>query len=493
MELRTISRALLPAPDDLHYQYHRKCIENTFIKYTDFCQHIETYIHRISPNNPLVLSAMMESFSSTDATMAASMDDVQAFEDRIQTYEKSSHHGSAYILQLKSLLYQLPAYTDNEVARLLSSREHFIETIKSPSFRDCVEPQLSHHIASFQLFIPCRLMKIPSIMKHFVKTVPQDFLGRAFLHMIFDSEVLPVRWKEESLLRDGWNVPDVLGRSIAHLAAMSGNLLSPRFPASALKCTTVNGLTPLHLLVMGRRADLCKHIFGDSSEYRDAWDNLMYTLDCAGCTPLDVAAKLGYEDVVEILAPKWKNPSSNELAMRLAARNGHSAVVKHLVECGFAADIADEAGRTPYWYAVQRSHYHVVQLLEDVAVIDHKDKDGRTPLAEAARQGHAMKLRYLLEWNTQGTKYRVVTLPVNPNSRDKDNKTPLVLAIEAGQAECAELLLAHPSFVADEGELLQAISIATKLGNSQLSEKLYSQFIRCRRDADRLSMTSIQT
>ncbi|KAF2192974.1 ankyrin [Zopfia rhizophila CBS 207.26] len=484
-ELRTISKALLPATDDLHYQHHRKRIESTFIEYTDLCHRIEQHIQRFPFSDPLVLSAVMECFTSTDATMAASEEDMQAFEDRIESYQNSSHHGLAYILQLKSLLLQLPAHTDKEAARLLFCRGQFFENFKKFLSEDFIELYRSNRFAYSQLFIPCRLIKIPSIRKHIMETVPQDFLGRAFVHMVFDGEVLPVRWKAESLVRDRWNVPDVLGRSIAHLFALRGILISPRFPASVLKCTTVNGLNPLHLLVMGHRTHLCTEIFNDCSDYRNAWDELMYATDCAGCTPIDVAAKLGYEDIVKVLANRWRNPQSNEVAIRLAARNGHFAVVNHLAASGFAADSADDTGRTAYWYAVQRSHYRIVRVLESFAGVDHKDKDGRTPLAEAARQGNAMKLRYLLDLNTQATNDGAVAPPVNPNSRDNEGKTPLILAAEAGQNECVELLHAHPSFVVDEGELLQAADIASKRGDSELSEKLLGQVVRFRQDAFR--------
>ena len=81
-----------------------------------------------------------------------------------------------------------------------------------------------------------------------------------------------------------------------------------------------------------------------------------------------------------------------------AARNGHEAVVKLLLEKGAELETKNTDGRTPLSYAARNGHEAVVELLlEKGAELETKDKDGETPLSYAARNGHEAVVKLLLE------------------------------------------------------------------------------------------------
>jgi ankyrin repeat domain-containing protein 50 len=102
-----------------------------------------------------------------------------------------------------------------------------------------------------------------------------------------------------------------------------------------------------------------------------------------------------------------------------AARYGHVAVVKQLLEAKADIESRDKGGRTPLSWAAFRGHEDVVKkLLEAKANIEPRDKRGRTPLLCAAFRGHANVVKQLLE------------AEANVESRDNYERTPLLLATD---------------------------------------------------------------
>ncbi|KAJ4200308.1 hypothetical protein NW759_015885 [Fusarium solani] len=125
-----------------------------------------------------------------------------------------------------------------------------------------------------------------------------------------------------------------------------------------------------------------------------------------------------------------------------AAKNGHGAVVRLLLDRGAHIEAPDKSGRTPLWRAAERGREAVVRLLLDRgAHIEAPDKSGRTPLWRAAERGREVVVRLLLD---QGA---------HTEAADMWGSTSLLLAAARGHEAIVRLLLdqgAHTE-AADEG------------------------------------------
>ena len=101
-----------------------------------------------------------------------------------------------------------------------------------------------------------------------------------------------------------------------------------------------------------------------------------------------------------------------------------------LVKTGQNLDLKDSYGQTPLLWAARCGHEVVVKLLlEESAKIDSKDNKGRTPLTRAAMCGGEVVVSLLLE---EGAEIE---------SKDCDGMTPLSWAACYGQEAVVKLLL----------------------------------------------------
>jgi len=110
--------------------------------------------------------------------------------------------------------------------------------------------------------------------------------------------------------------------------------------------------------------------------------------DSAGLTPLMWAAKCGREEVVKLLLqqnhtePDIPDTQYDRTALSWAARSGHEGVVKLFLGQLFVnlGSIGQWWGKTP----------QIMSLLFGKRYInpDRPDKDGQTPLSQAAGSGH---------------------------------------------------------------------------------------------------------
>ena len=120
--------------------------------------------------------------------------------------------------------------------------------------------------------------------------------------------------------------------------------------------------------------------------------------------------------------------------LAIAARNGHTAIVKLLLDTGKAdLNARDFLGRTPLAVAVIYDRKSVVRLLLDTENIDVNARDslGKTPLSNAAKQsGPAAVSRMLLATST-----------IEINTEDNSSRTPLSHAAEKSGVETLRLLL----------------------------------------------------
>ncbi|KAK4184223.1 ankyrin repeat-containing domain protein [Podospora australis] len=156
--------------------------------------------------------------------------------------------------------------------------------------------------------------------------------------------------------------------------------------------------------------------------------------DASGCTPLWKTAEAGSTAMSEELlnhegvdidaADTW----TGNTPLLLAARRGYKEMVELLLrKSALDPVISDMEGRTALWYAAEKDHSEVAPILLDIQAVpeDVKDLYGQTPLAIAASRGNIATVVVLFE----------------NNSRDQDNWTPLLSAAYKGHASVLKALI----------------------------------------------------
>jgi len=146
-----------------------------------------------------------------------------------------------------------------------------------------------------------------------------------------------------------------------------------------------------------------------------------------------------------------------------AVAKGDLKKIESLLKRGVNPNIRDKDGKTPLHNAAYLGHVAVAKLLlEHGADIHARDNANWTPLHFAASGGHVDVVRLLLEhgadpnikdkngytplhWAASGGHVDVVKLLLerraNPNAEDKDGRTPLHVAVYNGHVDVVKLLL----------------------------------------------------
>ncbi|XP_072761084.1 uncharacterized protein [Anoplolepis gracilipes] len=232
------------------------------------------------------------------------------------------------------------------------------------------------------------------------------------------------------------NQTDSYGRTVLHTLATDGNaslleLALAACPQAKLEAVDRNGQTPLNLAARHGYADVVRVLLAAGARADHA--------DCDGWTALRAAAWGGHTQVVEELlkhgamvdCADW----DQRTALRAAAWGGHEDIVKALLKHGADVNRTDDEGRTALIAAAYMGHSEIVEhLLDFGAEIDHADSDGRTALSVAAlcvpaNHGYAKVVTILLE--------RGATV----DHEDKDGMTPLLVAAFEGHRDVCDLLL----------------------------------------------------
>ncbi|XP_071580854.1 uncharacterized protein [Temnothorax nylanderi] len=232
------------------------------------------------------------------------------------------------------------------------------------------------------------------------------------------------------------NQTDSYGRTVLHTLAADGNaslleLALAACPQAKLEAVDRNGQTPLNLAARHGYADVVRVLLAAGARADHA--------DCDGWTALRAAAWGGHTQVVEQLlkhgamvdCADW----DQRTALRAAAWGGHEDIVKALLKHGADVNRTDDEGRTALIAAAYMGHSEIVEhLLDFGAEIDHADSDGRTALSVAAlcvpaNHGYAKVVTILLE--------RGATV----DHEDKDGMTPLLVAAFEGHRDVCDLLL----------------------------------------------------
>jgi ankyrin repeat protein len=158
-----------------------------------------------------------------------------------------------------------------------------------------------------------------------------------------------------------------------------------------------------------------------------------------GLTPLGLAARNGYMELIDLLLRKdginfdledW----DGRTPLWWAAEHGHEAVVSLLLETGKVnVDSKDRKhGQTPLWRATENGHNAVVKLLLDTGKVDLHltDRLGHSILWRAAENGHEAVTKLLLE-----------TGKVDAGLKDRYHQTALWWAAGNGHDAVVRLLL----------------------------------------------------
>lgn len=238
------------------------------------------------------------------------------------------------------------------------------------------------------------------------------------------------------------NQADSCGRTVLHTLAADGNaslleLALATCPQAKLEATDRHGQTPLNLAARHGYADVVRVLLAAGACADHA--------DCDGWTALRAAAWGGHTQVVEMLlehgamvdCADW----DQRTALRAAAWGGHEDIVKALLQHGADVNRTDDEGRTALIAAAYMGHSEIVEhLLDFGAEIDHADNDGRTALSVAAlcvpsNHGYAKVVTILLERGAA------------VDHQDKDGMTPLLVAAFEGHRDVCELLLEYEADV----------------------------------------------
>ncbi|KAM4054568.1 ankyrin repeats (3 copies) domain-containing protein [Hirsutella rhossiliensis] len=121
--------------------------------------------------------------------------------------------------------------------------------------------------------------------------------------------------------------------------------------------------------------------------------------DFEGHTPLYHAARIGHEAVVRLLLDKGASvevQGQSMAALCWAALNGHESVVRLLLDKGASVEVQGQSA-TPLCWAALNGHESVVRLLLDKGASVEVQGQSATPLCWAARNGHESVVRLLLD------------------------------------------------------------------------------------------------
>ena len=105
-----------------------------------------------------------------------------------------------------------------------------------------------------------------------------------------------------------------------------------------------------------------------SPDVQDDFRKKIYTaVNCAGVTPIYLAAFYGYTDIVKILAPLTDNPNAPNnfgvTPIHLAAFNGHTEIIKILAPLTDNPNASYKIWNTPIHLAALNGHTEIVKIL----------------------------------------------------------------------------------------------------------------------------------
>ncbi|XP_063924815.1 uncharacterized protein LOC135138746 [Zophobas morio] len=156
--------------------------------------------------------------------------------------------------------------------------------------------------------------------------------------------------------------------------------------------------------------------------------------DKYGWTPLYEASSQGHEKIVECLVKcgaEINSPNKNgQTPLYAASSQGHEKIVECLVKCGAKINPANTYENTLLYAACSKGHEKIVEcLVKSGAEINRATNDGVTPLYAASLRGHEKIVECLVKCGAE------------INRADEDGCTPLYAASYQGHEKIVECLV----------------------------------------------------
>ncbi|GAA6027089.1 hypothetical protein JCM8097_006102 [Rhodosporidiobolus ruineniae] len=228
-------------------------------------------------------------------------------------------------------------------------------------------------------------------------------------------------------------VDDINGRTALHESASAGRLslvIACLDKGLSVAQADVYGRQPLHYAAMNGHASVCRTLLGASASASIP--------DLDGYSPIIYSITNGWTSVVETFLSAGVNcdgtpgSSTDDLnALSLACQYGHEAIARLLLERG-AKVVPNPAGYWPQHLAAREGHAAVLKLLVEATKgeLDVPDKYSQwTPLTHAASEGHVESVQVLL---AAGSDVHAV---------DEFKRTPIHYAAWQGHVDCVNLLI----------------------------------------------------
>ncbi|KAL6286604.1 hypothetical protein ACE6H2_010994 [Prunus campanulata] len=166
----------------------------------------------------------------------------------------------------------------------------------------------------------------------------------------------------------------------------------------------VNGKSPLHAAILGRRNNEILKIVSSMEEI------FLSSKDEKGRTPLHSAASIGYVEGVRFLLGRCISDShqmdhGGNFPIHSASSKGHVKIVKELLRhCPYSKELKNSNGENILHVAARCGKDNLVKYFlkkgEFRMLINQKDRNGNTPL-HLATMHHHPKVVYRLAWDTR--------------------------------------------------------------------------------------------
>jgi ankyrin repeat protein len=224
-----------------------------------------------------------------------------------------------------------------------------------------------------------------------------------------------------------------------------------------------NARTPLHYAAFGQRNETPLILISKGAEV-DAKDKKAWT-------PLYLASLNNRPKMAELLINKGAkvNPAKSPSPLMGAVRDGHTQVVKVLLDYKAQVHGPPKASKTPLHLAAEKGYPQIAELLiEHNASPNRKDRTGNTPLYYATYNDHTQVMRMLIE--AKGD--------VNQKIREG---TLLHLAAQRGSGEASRLLLKHGAKLeVKNANGHRPLDVAINNGNRGIADMITAEMIKRR-------------